>query len=44
MLFPRPDAEMKYLGFSKKENQIEAYGAMLKFLDQYLKEKGEIKG
>ncbi len=26
-------------GFSKKKNQIEGYGAMLKFLDQYLKGK-----
>ena len=26
-------------GFSKKKNQIEGYGAVLKFLDQYLKGK-----
>ena len=31
-------------GFVKKENQIEAYGKILKFLNKYLKEKPELKG
>lgn len=31
-------------GFRKKENQIEAYGKILEFLDTYLKKKEEIKG
>ena len=30
-------------GFVKKENEIEAYGKILKFLDQYLKGEGESK-
>ena len=28
--------KMKVMVFVKKENQIEAYGKILKFLDQYL--------
>lgn len=31
-------------GFVKKENQIEAYGKILEFLDKHLKQKGELKG
>ena len=31
-------------GFVKKENQIEAYSGILKFLDKYLKKENEIKG
>lgn len=31
-------------GFVKKENQIEAYGKILDFLDKYLKKKDELKG
>ncbi len=31
-------------GFAKKENQIEAYSGILKFLDKYLKEEKEVKG
>jgi dipeptidyl aminopeptidase/acylaminoacyl peptidase len=31
-------------GFRKKENQIEAYGKILEFLDKFLKKKEEIKG
>ncbi len=31
-------------GFRKKDNQIEAYGKILNFLDKYLKKKEEIKG
>lgn len=30
-------------GFVKKENEIKGYGAVLKFLDKYLKEKKEMK-
>jgi dipeptidyl aminopeptidase/acylaminoacyl peptidase len=30
-------------GFVKKENEIKGYGAVLKFLDKYLKEEKEIK-
>jgi dipeptidyl aminopeptidase/acylaminoacyl peptidase len=30
-------------GFRKKENEIEAYGKILKFLDKYLLEKPEIQ-
>ena len=31
-------------GFQKKENQIEAYSGILKFLDKYLKKENEVKG
>ena len=31
-------------GFVKKENQIEAYGKILEFLDKYLKKEEDIKG
>jgi len=31
-------------GFVKKENQIEAYGKVLEFLDKYLRNKKELKG
>jgi dipeptidyl aminopeptidase/acylaminoacyl peptidase len=31
-------------GFVKKENQIEAYGKILEFLDKHLKQKDELKG
>ncbi len=31
-------------GFVKKENQIEAYSKILKFVDEYLKEKPDLKG
>jgi len=31
-------------GFVKKENQIEAYSGILKFLDKYLKKEKEVKG
>ena len=31
-------------GFQKKENQIEAYSGILKFLDKHLKKEKEIKG
>ena len=31
-------------GFQKKENQIEAYSGILKFLDKYLKKEKEVKG
>lgn len=31
-------------GFVKKENQIEAYGKVLQFLDKYLKKKEDLKG
>ena len=35
---------MKGMGFVKKDNQIEAYGKILDFLDKYLKKEEEEDG